>query len=308
MKKILFLAAVTAIALTACTKTETTAVSEGNVIRFDNAFVGNPTKVNAVDNETIEAFYVYASKGTEHNFFDGDKVYKSESGSWIYDNLKQWEPDTYVFAAYSDGGITTETGKVSNSVTWDGSALMIQDYEAGDNDLVASISATQLSTVNNPVAFSFSHTLSMLKFTIKSELGEEMKISSFKVTGLNNKANLTFNASSATWTDPSEGEELNSNDFTVTADKPGESDEFIVIPQDNVTLTVTFTAAFDGLESKDLKATIPNTSWDPAFRYNYVATVTGEDMDIITFADPTVSKWNDTSWTNPIEASDVVKQ
>ena len=100
MKKILFLAAVTAIALTACTKTETTAVSEGNVIRFDNAFVGNPTKVNAVDNETIKAFYVYASKNTENNFFNGEKVYKAESGSWIYDNLKQWEQATYVFAAY----------------------------------------------------------------------------------------------------------------------------------------------------------------------------------------------------------------
>lgn len=309
MKKIYLFAVVTAIALAACTKTETTGVSEGNLIKFDNAFVGNPTKANPtiIDESSIKEFYVYASKDDDNSFFENERVY-SNSGSWIYDELKQWESGSaYKFAAYSNGGTAENAGKLDN-VVWNGTKLTISEYEASDKDLVASISATDLSSINNPVAFSFSHALAMVKFTIKSELGDIMKISSFKVTGLKSKATLEFDSSAATWSNHNSDRVLNSDAFEAIVETPGVSDEFIVIPQDGVTLTVTFDAEFDGLQKKSLTATIANTSWDPGFRYNYVATVTGADMDIISFADPLVKDWDDTSWDNPIEGGDVVQQ
>ena len=103
MKKILFLAAVTATALTACTKTETTAVSEGNVIRFDNAFVGNPTKagVTELTESNIQHFYVFGTKTSDPNFFNNILVTKNGS-AWTYEDLKQWEASDYTFAAYSN--------------------------------------------------------------------------------------------------------------------------------------------------------------------------------------------------------------
>ena len=314
MKKFLIIAAAAGTVLASCAKTETVEVSDAKYIGFDSAWIGNPTKaVTEVTTANIKSFYVFGQKTPSGqgatDIFDNEEVYESDTpNEWIYANREIWESGaTYTFAAYSNGGTAENAGKLDN-VLWDGTKLTISEYEASDKDLVASISATDLSLINNPVAFNFSHALAMVKFTIKSELGDIMKISSFKVTGLKSKATLEFDSSAATWSNHNSDRTLNSDAFEATVETPGVSDEFIVIPQDGVTLTVTFDAEFDGLQKKSLTATIANTSWDPGFRYNYVATVTGADMDIISFADPEVKYWDDTSWDTPIEGGDVVQQ
>lgn len=310
MKKSIFLLGMAVAALASCTNEEVTQVAESNVIKFE-PFVGKTTKslpVTEVDNESIKNFYVFATKDANNSFFNNEKVYESSTENvWVYDDLKQWEAKEHKFAAYSNGGTDGKDGKIENA-TWDGTKLSFSDYSVNysdQRDLVASISATNLSTYNQPVTFNFSHTLAMIKFTLKSTLGDDdnkITITDFKVNGAKNKATLDFNSSSATWTTPSDNVELthkDSNAFEVTTTAPGESDEFIVIPQ-TATLTITFKATISGLQEKTLKATISNTKWDPGFRYNYVATIDGSSMDVIEFADPTVKDWDDTSWDTGI--------
>lgn len=297
-------------ALASCTQNEVVEVAESNAIKFD-AFVGKTTKaaVTEVGNDNIKAFHVYGTKDGVPGFFDGDEVYESGTANvWIYDNLKLWETDkTYTFAAYSNGGVK---GSASTSaVAWDGTNLTITDYNAGteQKDLLVSIAsnASTLALQNDPVSFTFSHALALIKFTIKSDLGDDnnaVKISEFKVTGINSTADLTYSNSNIAWTGYGVPQDLSSVDFATESSKPGVSDSFVVIPgESNVSFEVSFTAMIgDGISipAKTLRATISDQNWTAGFRYNYVATITGSDMDVITFADPQVSPWVDATDTD----------
>ena len=293
-------------AFTACTNEETIEVADSRMLSFNGAFVGNATKaVTDVTTDNIKEFYVYGRKNNSA-IFDGEKVYESGTeGTWIYDNLQMWEASqTWNFAAYSDGGVATAS--TTATVNWDGSALTITDYNTNvQKDLVVSIAsnADDLASSNVPVEFNFEHALSMIKFTIQSELGDDanaITISEFTVTGANGQGNLTYNGT-ATWDDLDTPATLsNAAEFTTESSAAGESDPFVVIPQ-TATLTVKFTATLNNGEgvnvTKKLQATITDATWQPGLKYNYIATITGANMDIITFAEPTVTAWDETNWT-----------
>lgn len=303
MNKSILTVAVAALALAGCTKNETVDVADSNVIGFANAFVGNPTKaVTEVKSENINHFYALATKNDE-GLFNNELVSKN-GDSWTYDNLEQWEEATYTFAAYSNGGTAT-TGDVISTATWNGTTLTIPDYEIAAKDLIVSISSTNIDQQNQKVVYQFEHALSMIKFTIKSELGDgdnAIEISNFTVSGLKDKATLTYTtAGKSSWTVPAEDETLsNGAPFNVTTTTAGESDPFVVIPQAVTDITVSFTATIEGMEPKTLTAKITDV-WEPGFRYNYIATITGLNMDIIQFNEPTVSGWDDTEWTTGID-------
>lgn len=306
MKKSLLLMGLAVAAFTACTNEETIEVADSRMLSFNGAFVGNATKaVTDVTTDNIKEFYVYGRKNNSA-IFDGEKVYESGTeGTWIYDNLQMWEASqTWNFAAYSDGGVATAS--TTATVNWDGSALTITDYNTNvQKDLVVSIAsnADDLASSNVPVEFNFEHALSMIKFTIQSELGDDanaITISEFTVTGANGQGNLTYNGT-ATWDDLDTPATLsNAAEFTTESSAAGESDPFVVIPQ-TATLTVKFTATLNNGEgvnvTKKLQATITDATWQPGLKYNYIATITGANMDIITFAEPTVTAWDETNWT-----------
>lgn len=306
MKKSLLLMGLAVAAFTACTNEETIEVADSRMLSFNGAFVGNATKaVTDVTTDNIKEFYVYGRKNNSA-IFDGEKVYESGTeGTWIYDNLQMWEASqTWNFAAYSDGGVATAS--TTATVNWDGSALTITDYNTNvQKDLVVSIAsnADDLASSNVPVEFNFEHALSMIKFTIQSELGDDanaITISEFTVTGANGQGNLTYNGT-ATWDDLDTPATLsNAAEFTTESSAAGESDPFVVIPQ-TATLTVKFTATLNNEEgvnvTKKLQATITDATWQPGLKYNYIATITGANMDIITFAEPTVTAWDETNWT-----------
>ena len=303
MKRIYLFAAVTAIALAACTKTETTNVSGGNLIRFDNAFVGNPTKASVTDltKDNISHFYVFGTKDLDNAFFNNVLVKKNGS-AWTYEDLKEWVTATYKFAAYSNGGTSTDGDQISNA-SWDGSDLTIPNYTVDQKDLVASISTSDINSTNSPVEFTFKHTLSMIKFTLKSTLGDgdnAITVSAFKVTGLKDKATLTYGETQVSWTEPADSKELSNDPITVTTTVPGETDSFVVIPQAVSNMSVSFTATIDGFSPKNLTATISD-EWQPGYRYNYEATITGKNMDVIEFTLKDVTLWDDTDWNTPID-------
>lgn len=307
MKKSLFVLGV-AVALASCTQNEVVDIAESNAIKFD-AFVGNPTKaVTEVDNDNIKAFHVYGTKdgGSTADFFNGDQVYESGTANvWIYDNLKMWETGkTYTFAAYSNGG-EKDAASTTSEVTWDGTNLTITDYNAGteQKDLLVSIAsnASTVASQNDPVSFTFSHALALIKFTIKSDLGDgnnAVTISDFTVAGIKPTADLSYSSNGIVWSNYEGTNELQDADgFTTTSSTPGESESFAVIPgESNVSFMVSFIATIgDGasIPAKTLTATISNQNWTAGYRYNYVATITGADMDVITFADPTVTPWEE---------------
>lgn len=322
MKKIFILAAVTAIALAACTKTETTGVSEGNLIKFDNAFVGNPTKagLSEINKDNLTAFYVQGNFSNDPVFENGfETVSKTATGQWVYTNLKEWQPGTWYWGAYSDGNEPVST-PVSASFTVETTQpkLTITDYTLNADtpkDLVVAVSTTDLTT-NQPVPFTFNHALSQVKFTLTNGVAEsDIKITDFKVSNVKSKATATV-TDAISWT--ASGNETvtltNSAAMTAAADAAAVSDNFAVIPVDYSAdeITVTFTATIDMSEPtedivKYLKATIaPANTWEPGYRYNYTAEITGKLMDLIEFTLADVNKWEDNTQNTPISEDDII--
>ena len=285
MKKVLFAALVGVAVLASCAKTEVVKTSDSVNIRFDNAYVGNPTKatVNQITEDQFDNFYVLATTTDNPTFFNNEKV--------------------YLYAAGTDG-------KLEN-VSFANGTLTITDYTVLNDDkrdLVASISSTNLEDVNTPVQFGFNHALAMVKFTLVNGLGEnEIQITDFSVIDVPNTATMTLDADGMEWGATSAVTTFTSADFTCAANGEGVSDEFVVIPVQNgtsleISFTATVTPTNGGDESvKTLTATIDTYQWQAGMRYNYKATITASDMDYIEFADPTVTPWDDTDFVEDID-------
>lgn len=297
MKRIYLFAAVTAIALAACTKTETTGVSEGNLIKFDNAFVGNPTKAGlATDNQfgstkTPDFFYVLGGNEENASLFGNIKVSKSDN-SWIYSPVVAWnqsQAGKYKFVAYYTG-----TEKNDNaSFTYADKSISISNVTSDqDNqtDVLLAVSDETLAT-NVPISFGFRHALSMIKFTLTSKIGN-VQITEFTVSGLKSTGTVTMTDTDViSWDNQSGAAIFTLDEFTATTEGAS-SNEFVVVPQSGVNLKVTFKATIDGIV-KTLTAEMPDQVYGNSYRYNYTAEITGADMDVIQFNAPVVSDWED---------------
>ncbi|WP_277099338.1 fimbrillin family protein [Coprobacter secundus] len=307
MKKSLFVLGVAAAVLTGCSQSEVTDIAESSAIKFSKAFVGNPTKsATVVDNDNIQSFYVYAYKN-EDALLTNENVYL-QNGLWAYDNIKIWDDAaTYSFAAYSNGGTAKGVGSLEN-VSYDKNAgtLKISSYTAGgDDDLLASISTETLAEANTPVAFTFKHVLSMVKFTVKSGLGndKELVINNLTVEAgkIQNNGDLTYSTAATNWELAQSGQtyaSLSAADLNATTETPAEA-EFTVLPQEvsggfTVTIEATITPEGESAINKTFTATIPadNAKWKVGNRYNYIATINATDMNIIEFDAPKVDDWN----------------
>ena len=322
MKRIYLFAAVTAIALAACTKTETTGVSEGNLIKFDNAFVGNPTKAGLATDDQYGTsnlpshFFVYANTSSSDVVFENTKVYLSNN-QWVYDELKTWsQGSTYKFTAYSVSngtGLPAENGTVTYD--YDKGKLTIAGYTSNDNyqqDLLLAASSQTLTDSNEPVNFTFKHALAMVKFTFQSSLGDKnpVKITDFTVSGMHTKGDVSVTTTGIEWTNQSNEDPavaFTDNTWTdITTTTPVPSDEFVVIPQSTGTVTVNFKAQIGSASPVDLKAEInidDVNGWESGKRYNYTATITGTDLNVIEFSAPTVDDWP--TYTAPDDETDL---
>lgn len=318
MKKSLFVLGVAVAALASCTQNEVVDIAESNVIKFDNAFVGNATKATApeVTTETIKEMYVYAQNTTDGGtpsgyVFQNTKVYDDGTGTWVYDELVPWDNTTntyYKFAAYAGKNLTDVTNV---SFDWASGLLSFKDITidgTADNqyDLVANSTpvVNSNSSERGLVEFTFSHLLSMVKFTLKNgfDASTPIAISEFKFYGMKKTGDCSYNTSAWVWSNWAEDVALGGTNFvgdggdaTTTA---ALENSWVVIPQTiaDKTPVVQFKATVDGTE-KTFTAKIPAITWQPGYRYNYIFTITAEDMDLqnkyITFGEPTVDKWED---------------
>ena len=317
MRKSLLLLGVAVAALASCTQNEVVDIAESNVIKFDNAFVGNTTKakVPEVTTDNITDIYVYAQNaasdqdGTGTAVFTNEHVYKTTAGEWSYDDLVKWDNTTntyYKFAAYAGKELTTD----HVSFDWSSGLLSFQDLTIdGDNqyDLLANSTAvTDESTDGRPkIQFSLGHLLSMVQFTLKSGFGEtcKVKIEEFKFYGLKTQGGCSF-SSAWNWTPSGNDAAIREDKFvgaggeaTAVAASSTESkatdvvESWVVIPQAiqgtgaaDPKQMVSFKATvFDGeqqLAQKTLTASLPAITWQPGFRYNYIFTINIDVMEL----------------------------
>lgn len=314
MKKSLFVLGVAVAALASCTQNEVVDIAESNVIKFDNAFVGNATKATApeVKTDNIKEMYVYAEHATDQDgtsaadVFTNTKVYDDGTGTWVYDNLVEWDNTTntyYKFAAYAGTNLTDGT-QVSFDWTNGLSFTGITIDGANQYDLVANGTPVVSSDPDNRglVQFTFSHLLSMVKFTLKNgfDASTPIAISEFKFYGVKKTGDCSYNTSAWVWSNWETDVEEASTNFVGTGGDATTTialeNSWVVIPQTiaDKTPVVQFKATVDGTD-KTFTAKIPAITWEPGNRYNYIFTITAEDMDLqnkyITFGAPEVDEW-----------------
>lgn len=310
-------AAAALIALGSCSKIETVGVSDANYIGFDNAYIGNPTKaVTEINKDNIQKFYVFGGTQAENDLFENVEVTKVANG-WDYLNHKEWEPSTeYKFAAYYNDASLTSTDNVS--FDYASGALTFTDFESSPNHQVdllyddLTYTSKAEGVANDKVQFNFRHLLSIVKFTFKSGFGDgvTVTVSDMDFYGMNAKGTATPTDADVVWSSNTPitkgngfklfGEANGTNNSAVAAETA--YDNCIVIPQtfgDNQTMIAKFTVNLtgEGLDdvttTKEITAYLPADTWVPGFRYNYVATISGQTMDYIEFDAPLVSDWED---------------
>lgn len=327
MKRSLFMLGVAVAALSSCSNNEVLDIAESNAIKFSNTFVGKPTRsVTAPEltTDNLKEMYVFASN-EDGNVFDVNPklVYRiGETNEWGYDNLVAWKDGkNYNFVAYAgknlEGNVEANMGNKSLKF----SDIVVDGSEDNQFDLLYSDTKSIHTTAENGkpmIDFTFEHLLSMVQFTLKSGFGAttEVKITNFKFYGVKTTGSYDASQESPAWTFSSsstanddvntdfksDGEETAQYDKTTPTDVVN---SWVIIPQQNVgsdkVEMVKFTVnVFDGetkIGTKDFTAKIPSITWGIGYRYNYIFTITPEQMGVadqyITFDAPTVAEWKD---------------
>lgn len=281
MKKSFLMLGVAAMALASCTNEEVLNVADSRAISFDNAFVNNSTRAAINGVADLTNFYVFAGfDGNTSNVYSNTLV-KKEDGKWNPAYIAYWQDKkSYTFDAYAanakigNAAVDEENGTLTfSNVTIDGT-----------NDILV---ANKEVTVNiaevNPVDLIFSHTLSQVKFTFKTEI-ENVNFTITNVT-FNNVVNKG-NYAASVWTASSEVGDKQAYSFenagSVTNDAKGSTKTLIILPQSlGENHTVTFTLKAEGalaLAARTLTAKLPTIDLTEGYSYNFVATLTKDNI------------------------------
>lgn len=189
MKKTLLLVAA-AVALVACSNEETVRQSAREAIGFDNAFVENSTRsVNDPSFDADNMFSDFAVYGFVEGavLFDGTAVSKSInntdlSSDWKYEGTQYWVAGAnYNFNAVAP---LTNGGWTKTAATKDATTLAFTNN--GTTDLLYAYATAEGEAENNqPVAFTFRHTLSKVKLSFENAYNATnatIRVSDVKIT------------------------------------------------------------------------------------------------------------------------------
>lgn len=205
MKKTLLLVAA-AVALVACSNEETVRQSAPEAIGFDNAFVENSTRsVNDPSFDADNMFSDFAVYGFVEGavLFDGTAVSQSInntdlSSDWKYAGTQYWVAGAnYNFnavAPLTNGGWTKTAANATSttlSFTNNGTTDLLYAYATAEGD----------AENNQPVAFTFRHTLSKVKLSFENAYNATnatIKVRDVKITDAYATGNVVL-TDATTW-------------------------------------------------------------------------------------------------------------
>ena len=327
MKKGLIICGVAALALASCTQNEVLDVNESRAIGF-NAFVNNNTRaINEVTKDNIAKFWVFGgyeqATDTWVDFYTNVQVDRggtSPDYTWTPKELAYWQVNKkHNFGAYANG-ITNLTTGVSYSAK--DNKLTFTNYNAstGINDLVAATAKDNTWNGSNPatpnkVGFTFKHMLSKIIFTFKTQASKDyiMKVTNLKINGAAESADGAIVTATGTLTNDAIAWEttgtVTKGEYTFAeiadyADGTQGADGYFskssearfVIPQNNESLTASFTVTVYDKNGNELKnkpfTNIPvkytanadngkgtTGEWTKGFVYNYIAIINPDQVD-----------------------------
>lgn len=195
MKK-LFVSVLAIAALAACANEEIVSMDKGEAIQFGNAFVNNSTRATdpSYSTKNIESLLVYGTVNNQ-NIFDAAIVSKTGDYGSIWscedalgNEIKQYwiAGANYKFVGIVDGekdGVTTtdvdQTTKMPTTITYNAD---------GKTDLLCATVERPNNTIYDTVAFTFTHLLSKVNFTVTNKTKDAVGYS-FVVKNINFNGN-----------------------------------------------------------------------------------------------------------------------
>lgn len=173
MKK-LFVIALAAIGMAACTQEELVSIKGGDAIVFDDAFLDNATRAAAdpsITTANIDGFNVWAfMDDVNGTVFEAEEVTKS-GDAWTYAHTQYWAPShNYYFAALApiNGNWTLNT---ANASTLGAGIVNFINADGGEDLIYAKQFVSTPADINaQPAAvkLQFQHLLSKVKFTFQN--------------------------------------------------------------------------------------------------------------------------------------------
>lgn len=281
MKKLFLVGLAAAAMLTGCSNDDTVEIAPSKAIDFSNAFVNNATRASdpSLTTANIENFVVYGF--ADNGLIFNDQEVTKVDGKWTYTPVQYWVPGhKYTFGAIAPAA---QKDNVSNVTLADSKVGMeVAFTNDGTVDLLhaapVAINCDDNFVANpQPVALTFNHQLSKVKFTIKGEMnGYEVIVSKVKITDAYQAGTLTIDATGNTWTQQS--------DNTLALNFGRGDDAKLMIPMDN---TAEYTVKFhvelkkNGVSLKEYnhETKIQNVAFEAGYCYNFTATLTNENIN-----------------------------
>ena len=274
---------VAAMALASCTNEEVLNVADSRAISFDNTFVNNSTRAAINSASDLTGFYVFAGfDENTSNVYSNTYVEKQSDGKWKPEYEAYWQNGkTYTFDAYA------ANAKIDNAAIGEDGTLTFSNVTiSGDNDiLVAEKLVEEVSVASvGAVPLTFSHTLSQVKFTFKTAIENV----NFTITGVSfNKVVNKGSYAKGLWTAASANQSYLFGDISGAVTNDAESGAkstktLIILPQSlDENQTVTFTLKAEGalaLDERTLTAKLPTFDLTEGYSYNFVATLTKDNI------------------------------
>ncbi len=334
MKKV-FLALAAVVALAACSKEETLVQQAPEAIAFENAFVDNATRsvndpslttdgLTANDKGFAVFGYVRTSDAADSAIapiFTNEKVWY-ENSAWKYGTTQYWiEGAVYNFAAVAPYSVASNANNAkfnydSSSRTFNTTLTFNND---GVTDLLYAPSAAipGKATGNDPVALTFRHTLSKVKFSFKNEYNATnttIKVRDIKVTNAYKTGKVTLDGSTV-WSEQALQQDFVLN-FGEATDNEATTDikentsiayasgltyesqnELLLIPADytstNLAVSFIYDIVVDGTPIKSFTVTpAVAVNLEPGHAYDFKATIKpGEKIEF-------TAEVNDWDYTN----------
>ena len=215
MKKI-FLCALAAAALTtACNKAEVIDVVGTPAIQFENAFVGNATRVaedpSYSGTKELTELSLYGFMNTPSGVvFNNERLAKDITNTeldqaWRYANTQYWTPgNAYYFAAVAPlvkngGDVALDFSKANEYGA--GVISFTQPAEAGSVDVLYDAKKVECKEgqTMNPVAFTMSHMLAKVKFSFTNGFGNDNAYVTVKNIRMTAPASGKINVAQVDW-------------------------------------------------------------------------------------------------------------
>lgn len=306
MKK-LFISILAIAALVSCSNDEAVNINRGEAIDFGAPFVDNATRA-AIDpsysgTKPLTSFNVYGTvtgNSNTINIFDGDAVTGSVGlDVWSCTEEQYWIPScSYKFTAIADAtSVAVDANGMPTSITFN------ENTTAGGDVLLATATATtdaDATPSQNPVAFTFEHLLSKVKFSFNKTAYNNTRYT-YKITGIqftNPYKQGVYNIANETWSNQTISNsaiDFGVGEETITTTKLSVESNYarMLVPATYTDLGVTFTieTLLDGtsLGTKTIKETLAQT-FEKGKAYNVVVDL-GEN-NLITFTVDELTGWD----------------